>query len=279
MFNVEQVQRYSRHMLLPEVGVVGQRKLLDASVVAIGAGGLGSPVLYYLAAAGVGKLGVVDFDVVDRSNLQRQILHREDRVGLPKTGSAAETLTGLNSDVDVIQHNEPLTSENAMEILGAYDVIVNGCDNFPTRYLVNDAAYMLGKPVVDGSVLRFEGMSTIFVPGGGCYRCLYPTPPPPEMAPSCSEAGVLGVLPGLVGLIQATETIKLILGMGDTLAGRLLLFDALAMEFRELKLRRDPNCPLCGDAPTVTELIDYEEFCGFAGGDRASQPVEAGVAG
>lgn len=279
MFSVEQVQRYSRHMLLPEVGAQGQQKLLGASVVAIGAGGLGSPVLYYLAAAGVGRLGVVDFDVVDRSNLQRQILHREDRVGSAKTDSAAATITGLNSDVEVIPHNAPLTSENAMSILAGYDIVVNGCDNFPTRYLVNDASYMLGKPLVDGSVLRFEGMATVFEPGRGCYRCLYPTPPPPEMAPSCSEAGVLGVLPGLVGLIQATETVKVILGVGDTLAGRLLLFDALAMEFRELKLRRDADCPLCGDHPTVTKLIDYEEFCGFAGGDTASQPVVAGVSG
>ena len=266
-------------MLLPEVGAQGQQKLLGASVVAIGAGGLGSPVLYYLAAAGVGRLGVVDFDVVDRSNLQRQILHREDRVGSAKTDSAAATITGLNSDVEVIPHNAPLTSENAMSILAGYDIVVNGCDNFPTRYLVNDASYMLGKPLVDGSVLRFEGMATVFEPGRGCYRCLYPTPPPPEMAPSCSEAGVLGVLPGLVGLIQATETVKVILGVGDTLAGRLLLFDALAMEFRELKLRRDADCPLCGDHPTVTKLIDYEEFCGFAGGDTASQPVVAGVSG
>lgn len=262
-------------MLLPEVGAAGQRKLLDASVVAIGAGGLGSPVLYYLAAAGVGRIGVVDFDVVDRSNLQRQVLHREDRVGMPKTQSAAETLTGLNSGVDVIAHNEPLTSDNALDVLAPYEIVVNGCDNFPTRYLVNDAAYMMGKPLVDGSVLRFEGMATVFQPGRGCYRCLYPTPPPPDMAPSCSEAGVLGVLPGLIGLIQATETIKLILGIGETLTGRLLLVDALEMEFRELKLRRDVECPVCGDNPTVTELIDYQDFCGFAGGDRVSEAAVA----
>ncbi len=277
MFTVEQVQRYSRHMLLPEVGAAGQQKLLASSVVGIGAGGLGSPVLYYLAAAGVGKLGVVDFDAVDRSNLQRQILHANDRVGMPKTESAQLTLTALNPDVEVVRHDEPLTSENALSVIEDYDIVVNGCDNFPTRYLVNDAAYMLGKPLVDGSVLRFEGMATVFEPGRGCYRCLYPTPPPPEMAPSCSEAGVLGVLPGLIGLIQATETIKLILGGGQSLSGRLLILDALAMEFRELKLRRDPECPLCGDAPTVTELIDYEEFCGFAGGDGAVAAVEAGA--
>jgi molybdopterin/thiamine biosynthesis adenylyltransferase len=279
VFTVEQVQRYSRHMLLPEVGVAGQQKLLDAKVLVIGAGGLGSPVLYYLAAAGVGTLGVVDFDVVDRSNLQRQILHRDDRLGMLKTESAELTLTGLNPDVTVVRHDEPLTSENALDVMRAYDIIVNGCDNFPTRYLVNDAAYMLGKPIVDGSIMRFEGMTTVFEPGKGCYRCLYPSPPPPEMAPSCSEAGVLGVLPGLIGLIQATETTKLIIGIGTPLTGRLLLVDALDMEFRELKLRRDPECPLCGDHPTVTELIDYEEFCGFVGGDAAPAAVEAGVAG
>ncbi len=280
MFTVDQVQRYSRHLLLPEVGVEGQQKLLDAKVLAIGAGGLGSPTLFYLAAAGVRTLGVVDFDIVDRSNLQRQILHTEDRIGMLKTESAERTLTALNPDVTVVRHDESLTSDNAMRILTPYDIIVNGCDNFPTRYLVNDAAYMLGKTVVDGSVLRFEGMVTVFEPGRGCYRCLYPTPPPPEMAPSCSEAGVLGVLPGLIGLIQATETTKLILGIGETLAGRLLLVDALAMEFRQLRLRRDTACPLCGDKPTVTELIDYEEFCGFAGGDHASEPAaEEVVAG
>ena len=260
---------------MPEVGAAGQRKLLDASVVVIGAGGLGSPVLYYLAAAGVGRVGIVDFDVVDRSNLQRQVVHREDRVGMPKTQSAAETLIGLNSGVDVIAHNEPLTSDNALDVLAPYEIVVNGCDNFPTRYLVNDAAYMMGKPLVDGSVLRFEGMATVFQPGRGCYRCLYPTPPPPEMAPSCSEAGVLGVLPGLIGLIQATETIKLILGVGETLAGRLLLVDALEMEFRELRLRRDVECPVCGDNPTVTELIDYQDFCGFAGGDSVPETAMA----
>ena len=261
-------------MLLPEVGVAGQQKLLDAKVLVIGAGGLGSPVLYYLAAAGVGTLGVVDFDTVDRSNLQRQILHRDDRVGQLKTESAALTLTGLNPDVNVVRHDVALTSQNALEVLRPYDIIVNGCDNFPTRYLVNDAAYMLGKPLVDGSIMRFEGMATVFEPGQGCYRCLYPTPPPPEMAPSCSEAGVLGVLPGMVGLIQATETVKLILGLGESLTGRLLLFDALTMEFRELKVRRDPECPLCGDHPSVTELIDYEEFCGFVGGDHSAARVE-----
>ncbi len=273
MFTVEQVQRYSRHMLLPEVGPAGQQKILDAKVLAIGAGGLGSPVLYYLAAAGVGTLGAVDFDTVDRSNLQRQILHRDDRVGMPKTESAALTLTGLNPDVTVVRHDEPLTSDNALDVFAPYDIVVNGCDNFPTRYLANDAAYFLGKTLVDGSIMRFEGMATVFEPGQGCYRCLYPAPPPPEMAPSCAEAGVLGVLPGLVGLIQATETLKHIVGIGSPLVGRLLLIDAMTMEFRELKLRRDPACPVCGDHPTVTDLIDYEEFCGFAGGDAS--PAEA----
>ena len=274
-FTVEQVQRYSRHLLLPEVGVAGQQRLLAAKVVVIGAGGLGSPVLYYLAAAGVGRLGVVDFDVVDRSNLQRQILHREDRIGMSKTRSTELTLTALNPDVAVVRHDEPLTSQNAPSVLEPYDLIVNGCDNFPTRYLVNDAAYLLGKPLVDGSVMRFEGMATVFQPGRGCYRCLYPTPPPPELAPSCAEAGVMGVLPGLVGLIQANEAVKLIVGVGESLTGRLLIVDGLAVEFRELKLQRDQDCPLCGDHPTVTELIDYEEFCGFAGGDHTAAAVDA----
>ena len=278
MFTVEQVQRYSRHMLLPEVGPAGQQKLLDAKVLVIGAGGLGSPVLYYLAAAGVGTLGVVDFDTVDRSNLQRQILHSDQRVGMAKTRSAEITLTGLNPDVQVVRHDEPLTSDNALEVIGPYTIVVNGCDNFPTRYLVNDAAFFLDKTLIDGSVMRFEGMATVFQPKKGCYRCLYPSPPPPEMAPSCSEAGVLGVLPGLVGLIQATETLKVIVGLEPTLVGRLLLIDALNMEFRELKLQRDEKCPLCGDNPTVTELIDYEEFCGFAGGDIApAAPVSTAV--
>ena len=257
-------------MLLPEVGAVGQAKLLDAKVLVVGAGGLGSPVLYYLAAAGIGTLGIVDFDTVDRSNLQRQILHQDDRVGMAKTESAERTLTSLNPDVTVVRHDVALTSENALDVIRSYDIVVNGCDNFPTRYLINDAAYFLRKPLVDGSVLRFEGMATVFEPGQGCYRCLYPAPPPPEMAPSCSEAGVLGVLPGLVGLIQATEVAKLVVGVGSTLVGRLLVIDALHMEFRELKLRRDPACPVCGDDPTITELIDYEAFCGFAGGDVAS---------
>ena len=273
MFTVEQVQRYSRHMLLPEVGAVGQAKLLDAKVLVVGAGGLGSPVLYYLAAAGIGTLGIVDFDTVDRSNLQRQILHQDDRVGMAKTESAERTLTSLNPDVTVVRHDVALTSENALDVIRSYDIVVNGCDNFPTRYLINDATYFLRQPLVDGSALRFEGMATVFEPGQGCYRCLYPAPPPPEMAPSCSEAGVLGVLPGLVGLIQATEVAKLVVGVGSTLVGRLLVIDALHMEFRELKLRRDPACPVCGDDPTITELIDYEAFCGFAGGDVA--PVSA----
>jgi adenylyltransferase/sulfurtransferase len=269
-----QVTRYSRHIIMPQVGSQGQRKLLDARVLMVGAGGLGSPISIYLTLAGVGTVGIVDFDTVDLSNLQRQILHHNDDIGRPKVESAMETLHAYNPDVNVIAHEEPLTSANAMEIISGYDIIVNGADNFPARYLVNDAAYFLGKPLVDGSVMRFDGMATVFEPGMGCYRCLYPTPPPPEMAPSCAEAGVLGVLPGLIGLIQANEVLKLIGGVGTPLTGRLLLLDALEMEFRELKLRRDPECPVCGDYPTITELIDYEEFCGFAGGDASPADLE-----
>lgn len=262
IFTPTQVRRYSRHLLLPEVGPVGQRKLLNAKVLLIGAGGLGSPTAFYLAAAGVGTLGIVDFDEVDLSNLQRQILHKEKDVGRPKVDSAKETLTALNSDVRVIAHDVPLNSDNAMEVFADYDIIVNGCDNFPTRYLANDAAYFLRKPLVDGGINQFEGLVSIYMPGDGCYRCLYPAPPPPGAVPSCAEAGVLGVLPGIVGSMQALETIKLILGIGDPLIGRLLLFDALAVEFRTLRTRRDPGCPVCGDTPTIHELIDYEEFCG-----------------
>ncbi|MFP6665205.1 MAG: molybdopterin-synthase adenylyltransferase MoeB [Deltaproteobacteria bacterium] len=268
-FTPDQLQRYSRHFLLPEVGEEGQAKLLEAKVLLIGAGGLGSPTAYYLAAAGVGTIGIVDDDVVDRSNLQRQILHAEDRVGMPKVESAKMTLEGLNPDVNVVTYQERISSENVMQIFADYDIIVDGCDNFPTRYLVNDACVFLRKPNVHGSIFQFEGQATVFEPfEGPCYRCLFPEPPPPGAAPSCAEAGVLGVLPGLVGCIQAVETVKLILGAGRSLNGRLLHLDTLAMEINTLKLRRDPACPVCGENPTVTELIDYEEFCGLraAGG-------------
>jgi len=258
----DQRNRYHRHLLLPEVGEEGQQKLLDAKVLLLGAGGLGSPAALYLAAAGVGTLGIVDFDTVDLSNLHRQIIHGHKNIGKPKVESAADTIADVNPDVKVVAHTEALTSENAMEILGQYDIIVNGCDNFATRYLVNDAAYLLKKPLVDGSIFRFEGQATVFEPGKGCYRCLFPAPPPPGAVPSCAEAGVLGALPGMIGVVQATETVKLILGIGEPLVNRLMLYDALAMEFREVKIRRDPECPLCGDNPTIDTLIDYEAFCG-----------------
>ena len=270
-FSADQLQRYSRHFLLPEVGETGQAKLLDAKVLLIGAGGLGSPTAYYLAAAGVGTIGIVDDDTVDRSNLQRQILHNEERVGMPKVESAKLTLQGLNPDVNVIGYRERVNSENIMRLIADYDIVVDGCDNFPTRYLVNDACVFANKPNVHGSIFQFEGQATVFHPGKGpCYRCLFPEPPPPGAAPSCAEAGVLGVLPGLVGCVQAVETVKLILGTGNPLVGRLLHFDTLAMEIKQLKLRRDPECPVCGERPTVTELIDYEEFCGLRGGHDQS---------
>lgn len=259
-----QVSRYSRHIIMPQVGSVGQRKLLDAKVLMVGAGGLGSPITIYLTLAGVGTIGLVDFDDVDVTNLQRQILHFNDDIGRPKVESAVETLKAYNPDTTVNIHEEPISSVNAMEIMKDYDVIVNGADNFPTRYLVNDAAYLSGKTLVDGSILLFDGQATTYIPGQGCYRCLFPTPPPPGEVPSCAEAGVLGMLPGMVGTIQATEVVKQILGVGDSLSGRLLLIDALSMEFRTVKIRRNPQCPLCGDEPTVTELIDYVAFCGGA---------------
>src|SRR5581483_506887 len=269
-FTPDQLQRYSRHFILPEVGEEGQAKLLDAKVLLIGAGGLGSPTAYYLAAAGVGTIGIVDDDVVDRSNLQRQILHSDDRVGMPKFESAQKTLQGLNPDIRVIGHRERLTSENVIRLFADYDIIVDGCDNFPTRYLVNDACVFTKKPNVHGSIFQFEGQATVFWPfQGPCYRCLFPEPPPPGAAPSCQEAGVLGVLPGLVGCVQAVETVKLILGIGKPLVGRLLHFDTLAMEIKQLKLRRDPECPVCGEHATIKELIDYEEFCGLRGGHEA----------
>ena len=265
-FTQEQLTRYSRHFLLPEVGEAGQAKLLDARVLMVGAGGLGSPSAYYLAAAGVGALGIVDHDVVDLSNLQRQILHSNDRIGEPKTESARQTLQGLNPDVRVVPYAERLSSDNIMEIIADYDIVVDGCDNFPTRYLVNDACVMTGKPNVHGSIFQFEGQVSVFHPGNGpCYRCLYPEPPPPGMAPSCAAAGVLGVLPGLIGTIQAVETIKLILDKGDSLAGRLLHFNTLTMEVSTLRLRQDPECPMCGEKPTIHDLIDYEEFCNLQG--------------
>jgi len=259
----EQRRRYSRHLLIPEVGEEGQLRLLDSRVLLIGAGGLGSPASLYLAAAGVGTLGIVDADVVDETNLQRQIVHSTSRLGEPKVRSAAETIEALNPDVNVVQFEERLTSENADRIVGAgWDVIVDGADNFPTRYLVNDASVWHDVPVVHGSIYRFEGQVTVFKPKEGpCYRCLFPQPPPPELAPSCAEGGVLGVLPGVIGSLQANETLKLALGIGNPLIGRLMLFDALTATFDEVALRRDPNCPVCGDSPTITEYIDYVEFC------------------
>ncbi|WP_438030483.1 molybdopterin-synthase adenylyltransferase MoeB [Sorangium sp. So ce233] len=257
-----QRDRYSRHLLLPEVGEAGQAKLLAAKVLLLGAGGLGSPAALYLAAAGVGTLGLVDADVVDNSNLQRQILHATSRVGMPKVDSAETAIRDLNPDVKVVKFQERVDSSNVDRIFDQFDVIVDGCDNFPTRYLVNDASVFKKKPVVHGSIFRFEGQVTTFMPGvGPCYRCLYPEPPPPHLAPSCQEAGVLGILPGLVGVIQATEAVKLILGKGSPLIGRLLTYDSLRMKFGELKLRRDKNCPACGESPTITSYIDYEGFC------------------
>ena len=268
-FTAEQQIRYSRHFLLPEVGEAGQAKLLKAKVLCIGAGGLGSPTALYLAAAGIGTLGLVDMDTVDLSNLQRQILHTNDRIGMLKVESARMTLNALNPDVKVVEHRERLSSENAVRLFEAYDIIVNGCDNFPTRYLANDACVMMKKPLVDGAIWQFEGQCTVYMPGQGpCYRCMFPEPPPPGVVPSCAEAGVLGVLPGLVGCMQALETLKLILGAGTPLIGRMLHFDTLSASIRTLKLRRDPNCVVCGDHPTVTKLIDYEVFCGL--GDPAA---------
>lgn len=259
----EEITRYSRHLIMPEVGVEGQKKLQNAKILMIGAGGLGSPIGMYLAAAGVGTIGIVDFDVVDYSNLQRQIIHSTENVGLSKLDSAERTLKGINPYVKINKHQMALSSENALDLFKDYDIVVDGTDNFPTRYLVNDACVLLGKPSVYGSIFRFEGQASVFNVGDGpCYRCLYSEPPPPGLVPSCAEGGVFGVLPGLVGTIQATEIIKLILGEGEPLVGRLLLIDALDMEFKELKLRKDPNCVVCGPNPTVTELIDYEEFCG-----------------
>ena len=259
-----QVQRYSRHLIMPNVGSAGQRKLVATKVLVVGAGGLGSPVSLYLALAGIGTIGIVDFDTVDVSNLQRQILHTDADVGRRKVVSAKETLEAHNPEVNVIIHEEPINADNAMDIIPDYDIVVNGADNFATRYLVNDAAYLAGKPLVDGAILVFDGQATTYLPEQGCYRCLFPDPPPPGEVPNCAEAGVIGALPGLVGSIQALETIKIAMDIGETLSGRMLIIDALTMEFREIKVRRNPNCKLCGDEPEVTELIDYENFCGIA---------------
>jgi len=271
--NNDEIRRYSRHLILPEVGLAGQKKICSTSVLCIGAGGLGSPIAMYLAAAGIGKLGILDFDSVDFSNLQRQIMHGTEDVGRPKTKSAEETIKSINPNVEVIIHNTRISSENALDLIRPYDIVVDGTDNFPTRYLTNDACVLLKKPNVYGSIFRFEGQASVFAPhlGGPCYRCLYPEPPPPGMVPSCAEGGVLGVLPGIIGCIQATEILKLALGKGSSLVGRLLLFNALDMKFRELKLRRDPECPLCGGHPTITELIDYEMFCGITPETAAPQ--------
>jgi sulfur-carrier protein adenylyltransferase/sulfurtransferase len=279
----DQRVRYSRHTILSEIGEAGQIKLLESSVLMIGAGGLGSPAAMYLAAAGVGKIGIVDFDDVDVSNLQRQLLHGQSDVGRPKVDSARDRLKEINPDVEVVGYREPITSANAMEIIRDYDLVINGSDNFPTRYLVNDACQFLGKPLVDASIFMFEGQATVYQPavieagieGGPCYRCLYPDPPPPGEVPSCAEAGVLGVLPGIVGSIQAIEAIKLLARIGEPLVGRLLMIDTLDMTFRTLKVQKNPDCPVCGEHPTVTELIDYQQFCGLPSlGDHAERPRE-----
>jgi len=267
----DQVNRYSRHIIMGDVGSKGQRNLLGAKALIVGAGGLGSPSAIYLALSGVGTIGIVDFDVVEISNLQRQILHHTSDIGRPKLDSARDNIISYNPDTNVVLHEVRLESHNAREIISQYDLVINGADNFATRYLVNDACYLEGKPLVDGSILIFDGQATLFLPGQGCYRCLFPEPPPPGLVPNCAEAGVLGALTGLVGSIQATEALKLILGIGESLVSRLLLIDALSMSFREVRLKRNPSCPLCGDNPTVTELIDYEIFCGL------TTPEAAGV--
>jgi adenylyltransferase/sulfurtransferase len=261
----EEIRRYSRHLIMPEVTLEGQKRLKAAGILLIGSGGLGSPLGLYLAAAGIGTIGLVDFDVVDESNLQRQILHGTKDVGRPKVQSASERIRDVNPNVQLDIHDTRFTAANAMEIAAPYDIVIDGTDNFPTRYLANDVSVLLKKPNVYGSIFRFEGQASVFAPnlGGPCDRCLYPEPPPPGSVPSCAEGGVLGVLPGIIGVIQAIEAVKLIIGQGDSLIGRLLLFDALAMKFRELRLRRNPNCPICGDSPTIRELVDYEQFCGI----------------
>jgi sulfur-carrier protein adenylyltransferase/sulfurtransferase len=272
----EEILRYSRHLIMPEVGMEGQLKLKNASVLLVGAGGLGAPLGLYLAAAGIGRIGIVDFDVVDHTNLHRQVIHGTKDVGRKKLDSAADRMADINPNVEIVKHEVALTSENALEIVRAYDLVIDGTDNFPTRYLVNDACVLLGKPNVYGSIFRFEGQASVFAyEGGPCYRCLYPEPPPPGLVPSCAEGGVLGILPGIIGLVQATEAVKLILGVGEPLVGRLMLYDALAMRFRELKLRKNPECPICGEHRTITELIDYHQFCGVP----KEQPVSAALEG
>ena len=262
-FTDEQIERYSRHIILPEVGGAGQQKMLEAKILLLGAGGLGSPAAYYLAAAGIGNLGIVDFDQVDLSNLQRQIIHSTERIGMLKTESAKKTIQALNPDVNVTLYNEKIDSSNIISIIKDYDYVVDGSDNFPTRYLVNDACVMENKTLIHGSIYRFEGQVTVFKPNSGpCYRCLYPEPPPPEMSPNCQEGGVLVVLAGIIGNLQVVEVLKLILEIGEPLVGKLLIYDALKTEFRNLNLRKDASCPLCGEEPTIKELIDYEEFCG-----------------
>ena len=278
----DEVQRYSRHLILPDVGMVGQEKLKQASALIVGAGGLGSPVAMYLAAAGIGRLGLVDYDVVDVTNLQRQIIHGTKDIGRPKLESAKERILDINPHVQVDLYEVPFTSANALEIAWPYDILIDGTDNFPTRYLVNDVCVLLGKPNAYGSIFRFEGQVSVFAhQDGPCYRCLYPEPPPPGLVPSCAEGGVLGVLPGTVGTLQATEAIKVLLGIGEPLVGRLLIFDALAMDFTTLKVRKNPNCPVCGNHPTITEPIDYEQFCGMPAHDRSefvsTQPVETNI--
>src|SRR5262245_2063534 len=277
-FTPQQVQRYARHLILPEVAGAGQRKLLDTSVLLLGAGGLGSPAAMYLAAAGIGRIGILDFDVVDASNLQRQILHGTEDLGRPKVESAADTLRSMNPDVEVVEHRIHVNSENALEVFKPYDVIVDGTDNFPTRYLANDASFFLEKPLVYGAIYRFEGQMTVFeaAKGTGCYRCLFPNPPPPGAVPSCAEAGVFGVLPGIIGSMLAFATIKHVLCIGRGMIGKLLIFEGIDMDFRKVNLRRNPACPLCGDQPTVTGLIDYEVFCGAPAAEPSETP--AGVA-
>lgn len=275
LLSKEQLSRYSRQIILEEIGVTGQRRLLDSKVLVIGAGGLGSPVSLYLAAAGIGTLGIVDGDRVDLSNLHRQIIHYTPDIGRPKTETAQRTLGAVNPDVKVVPYQTVLTSENAMDIIADYDLVVNGSDNFPTRYLVNDACVLLGKPLIDASILKWEGQATVFLPGRGCYRCLFPSPPPPGSVPSCAEGGIVGAVAGFMGSLQATEAVKILLGAGQTLANRLLLFDALQGDVRTLRWKRNPDCPVCGDQPTITHLIDYEQFCGLPGRGHVPVDVEA----
>src|SRR5205823_3930809 len=271
---VAEVRRYSRHLIIPEVGVTGQKRLKNAKVLCVGAGGLGSPALMYLAAAGVGTLGIVEFDTVDESNLQRQIIHGQSDIGRPKAESARDSVREINPYVNVVIHNEALSNDNAFQIFGQYDLIVDGTDNFATRYLVNDAAVLLGKPYVWGSIYRFDGQASVFwAEHGPCYRCLYPEPPPPGMVPSCAEGGVLGVLCASIGSIQVTEAIKLLTGIGEPLVGGLIVYDALEMTYRKIKVRKDPNCPLCGENPTITALIDYEDFCGAVSEEASAATV------